>query len=182
MFYFGFDCKLPGLLHHTLFFHHNYQTHHDALFKNPTWLKKPLYYTASPSKSDPTLAPHNQDLLTALIPAAPGLTDTPKIRSYYQKFILKDLSRQLKFDLHPHLLFSRSYAHNDFMTDYHAFAGNAYGLGQTLFQTAIFRPKIKSSKLDNLYYAGQFTHPGIGLPMVIISGEIVAKYIINKSS
>ena len=83
-------------------------------------------------------------------------------------------------EIRNHVIFKRSYAHNDFIRDYNAFQGNAYGLANTLKQTAFLKPKIKSKKIKNLYYAGQLTVPGPGVPPAIISGQVAATEIIKQ--
>ena len=80
-------------------------------------------------------------------------------------------------DIRNSIVYKRSFAHNDFKKDYHAFKGNAYGLANTLLQTAFLKPRIKSKKVKNLYYTGQLTAPGPGVPPSLISGQVVAELI-----
>jgi len=170
----GLKKKIPGLSHHTLFFTNDWEKNNDALFTKPQWPSHPLYYVSAPTKTDSTLAPLGSEILTLLVPLASGLMDNYQHRERLAKTVLEDLERTIRFPVTRHIAVKRIYALNDFASDYHAYKGNAYGLGHTLTQTAIFRPSFKSKKISNLYFTGQYTIPGIGVPMVIISGKIVA--------
>ncbi len=175
--YAGLNKKLPQLLHHTLFFHNNWKEHNRSLYEHPNWPEKPLYYVSCSSKTDPNVAPVNCDALVILMPIAAGLTDNDSIRQHYFNFIIKDLEKKIGEKILNSIAVKKIYSTTDFCTDFHAYKGNAYGLAHTMEQTAFFRPRNRSKKLSNLFYTGQFTNPGIGVPMVIISGKIVAKQI-----
>ncbi|NTU73512.1 phytoene desaturase [Candidatus Roizmanbacteria bacterium] len=179
MIFLGISHSIPGLLHHSLFFHNDWVGHHQSLFKHPVWPTHPLYYVSTPTKTDKTLAPSGQEAITILIPLASGLPDSLQSREDLAQWVLHDLEKKINQPIQPHIITRTLYSLNDFATDYHAFKGNAYGLAQTLDQTAIFRPNNRSKKLNNLFYTGQFTVPGIGVPMVVISGEIAARDIIS---
>jgi len=177
IFFLGIDKKLEGMEHHTLFFDEDLGKHASHIYENPSWPEKPSLYFSCTSRTDPSVAPAGMENLFVLIPVAPGLEDTDAMREKYFEIILqrfRDLTGQ---DLRGHILYKRSYAHRDFEKDYHAFKGNAYGLANTLMQTAFLKPKMRSSKLRNLYYAGQLTVPGPGVPPALISGQIVAAEI-----
>ena len=77
------------------------------------------------------------------------------------------------------MIFKKSFANSDFISEYHAFKGNAYGLANTLLQTAVLKPACRSKKLKNLYFTGQLTVPGPGVPPSLISGEVVAKEVVK---
>jgi phytoene desaturase len=141
-----------------------------------------LFYVSAPSVTDPSVAPEGCENLFLLIPVAPGLSDDEQTRSHYYGLLMDRLEKHTGEAIRDHVIFKRSYAHNDFISDYHAFKGNAYGLANTLGQTALLKPKIRSSKLKNLYYAGQLTVPGPGIPPGIISGKIAASLIVKASS
>jgi phytoene desaturase len=177
--YLGLDHSIPGLLHHTLFFQHDWEAHNRALFEKPTWPQKPLYYVSVPTKTDPGLAPDGKDLLIILVPLASGLKDSETQRSRLTDFVVNDLAEKISFPLSNSIITKRVYALRDFEIDYHAFKGNGYGLGQTMLQTGPFRPAYKSKKVSNLYYTGQLTTPGIGVPLVVLSGKMVAQEIIK---
>jgi phytoene desaturase len=126
------------------------------------------------------VAPEGSENLFLLIPVAPGLQDSPEIRDRYFDLILDRLERLTEQSIRPHITYKRAYAHSDFVQDYHAFKGNAYGLANTLLQTAFLKPKLKSRKVSNLYYTGQLTVPGPGVPPSLISGEVVAREILKR--
>ena len=180
IFYLGVDKKLPGLEHHNLFFDSNLKRHMDEIYTNPKWPSDPLFYVSATSKTDDTVCPDGCENLFVLIPAAPGLEDTEEIRDYYYELVIDRLETNLGVELHDSVVYKRSYAHRNFIQDYHAFKGNAYGLANTLSQTAFLKPKIRSKKVSNLYYTGQLTVPGPGVPPSLISGQIVAEEIIKK--
>jgi len=182
IFYLGINKKLSGFLHHTLFFHEEFEPHANDIFENPCWPDKPLLYTSATSQTDKTVAPEGMENLMVLIPVASGLEDNDAVRDKYYKLIIDKLESLTGQKIEEHIVYKRVYAHNDFSNDYHAYKGNAYGLGNTLLQTAFLKPKITSKKLDNLFYTGQLTTPGPGVPPTIISGQVVGNYIAKKFS
>ncbi|WP_316801874.1 phytoene desaturase family protein [Pedobacter nototheniae] len=179
LFYVGVSKKLKNVLHHNLFFDENFDLHAEEIYANPQWPSKPLFYACCPSVTDPTVAPEGFENLFFLIPLAPGLTDSDEEREKYFDLLLNRFKNLTGNDIKNHILFKRSYAMNDFEEDYHAFKGNAYGLANTLRQTAFLKPRMKS-KVTNLLYTGQLTVPGPGVPPAIISGQVAAKEIIKK--
>ncbi len=180
IFYLGFNTRIQRLDHHTLLFDEDFAGHADSIYKNPEWPEKPSVYISCTSKTDDTVAPEGHENVMVLIPVAPGLKDTPEIREEYLDHVLMRMERYTGQSLREHLVYQRSYAHADFESDYHAFKGNAYGLANTLLQTAFLKPKIRNNKLSNLFYAGQLTVPGPGVPPAIISGQIAANEIIKQ--
>ncbi len=180
LFYIGLDCKIPNLEHHNLFFDEDFDAHASEIYKNPKWPNKPLFYVSCPSKTDPSVAPENGENLFLLIPIAPNLKDTEEKREEYFEILKNRLIEKIGFDINPHIVYKRSYCISDFVTDYNAFKGNAYGLANTLKQTALLKPRIKNKHLSNLFYTGQLTVPGPGVPPSIISGEVVAKHVIKR--
>ena len=179
LFYIGLDCKVPNLLHHNLFFDEDFETHASDIYKNPKWPRKPLFYASCPSKTDPSVAPVNGENLFLLIPIAPNLEDSEEKREAYFEILKNRLIEKIGFDINPHIVYKRSYCISDFVTDYNAFKGNAYGLANTLKQTALLKPRIRNKQLSNLFYTGQLTVPGPGIPPSIVSGEVVAKQVIK---
>jgi phytoene desaturase len=179
IFFLGIDRKLDGIEHHTLFFDEDLGVHASNIYENPSWPEKPSLYFSCTSKSDPGVAPEGMENLFVLIPVAPGLKDTEEVREHYFQVILDRFYKITGQDIRNHVVFKRSYAHNDFQADYNAFKGNAYGLANTLMQTAFLKPKILNRRLTNLFYTGQLTVPGPGVPPALISGQIVANEI-NK--
>jgi phytoene desaturase len=180
LFYMGINKKLKNFRHHNLFFDEPLGPHADAIYKNPRWPEKPLFYASVPSITDPSVAPEGMENLFLLIPLAPDLEDTEETREKYYDMIMERLERISGQEIRSHVVYKRSYAHSDFKSDYHAYKGNAYGLANTLTQTAILKPSLKSKKVKNLYYTGQLTVPGPGVPPSLISGYVVAKEVLKE--
>ncbi len=177
LFYLGVDKKINHLLHHTLFFDEDFNMHASEIYEDPKWPSKPLLYTSATSKTDVNAAPDGNENLVILIPVAPGLQDDNETREIYYDWAMDKLEKYTETNIRDHVVVKRSYAHNDFIDDYHSFKGNAYGLANTLMQTAILKPGLKNKKLKNLYFTGQLTVPGPGVPPSLISGEVVANEI-----
>jgi phytoene desaturase len=180
IFYLGVNKKIKNLLHHTLFFDQDFKKHADEIYVHPQWPSAPQFYVSCPSKTDSTVAPVGCENIYILIPVATGLEDSESIREKYFEIVLTRLENILGENIRHHIVFKRSYAHNDFIADYNAFKGNAYGLANTLGQTANLKPSIISKKVTNLFYTGQLTVPGPGVPPALISGEVVAKELIKR--
>ncbi|MEO8068165.1 MAG: phytoene desaturase family protein [Flavobacteriales bacterium] len=180
IFYLGTNVRLPGLQHHNLFFDADMDKHAREIYADPKWPEHPLVYVCCPSKTDPTVSPAGHENLFVLIPIAPGLDDIPEVREHYKQRMLTKLSAFTGMDLAQHLTVQRSYCINDFVGDYNAYRGNAYGLANTLRQTAVLKPRMKSSKVKGLYFAGQLTVPGPGVPPSLISGQVVADLIVKE--
>ena len=176
VFYVALNKKLD-LSHHTLFFDSDFKKHAREIYDNPKWPDEPLFYTSCVSKTDPKVAPENGEALFILIPVAPNLVDNEQTRKSYFQQVISRMELLINQDIKDHIVFSKSYAHRDFISDYNSFQGNAYGLANTLFQTAFLKPKIKNKKINNLYYTGQLTVPGPGMPPSLVSGKIVADQI-----
>jgi phytoene desaturase len=177
LFYLGINKRIPNLLHHNLFFDESFKEHAIEIYDHPRWPEKPLFYASAPSKSDPTVAPEGCENLFLLIPVAPGLEDKEEIREKYYRLLMDRLEAHTGENIRDHVIYKRSYAHADFIGDYNAYKGNAYGLANTLMQTAILKPSLKNKKLSNLYYTGQLTVPGPGVPPSLISGIVVTDVI-----
>jgi phytoene desaturase len=180
LFYIGINKKLNGLLHHTLFFDEDFDQHAREIYDDPKWPTAPQFYISCPSKTDESVAPAGCENLLILIPVAPGLTDTEDIREKYFNLVMARLENILGEQIRDNIVFKRSYAHNDFIADYNAFKGNAYGLANTLLQTANLKPGIVNKKINNLFYAGQLTVPGPGVPPAIISGQVAAQELMKR--
>jgi phytoene desaturase len=180
LFYIGVKGKVENLLHHNLFFDEDFGLHSQEIYETPCWPSSPLFYVCVPSKTDPTVAPANHENLFILIPTAAGIKDSPEIREIYFNYVAEKIRKVSGFNLVSNLVVRRDYAYTDFLTDYNSFRGNAYGLANTISQTAYFKPSIKSKKIDNLYYTGQLTVPGPGIPPCMLSGKIVADIICSK--
>jgi phytoene desaturase len=177
IFYLGISKKITSLLHHNLFFDEDFETHAEEIYETPKWPSKPLFYVSVTSKTDKFSAPEGCENLFILIPVAPDLKSNEALREVYFNMVMDRLEARTGESIRPYVVFKRSYAHEEFISDYHSYKGNAYGLANTLMQTSILKPKIKNKKLNNLFYAGQLTIPGPGVPPSIISGKVVATLI-----
>lgn len=185
IFYLGVNKKLDNLRHHNLFFDESFDKHAEEIYDDPQWPSKPLFYVSCTSKTDPTAAPEGMENVFILIPVAPGLKDNEKDRESYFNMVINRMEDLTGQKIKEHIVFKRSYAHNDFISDYNSFKGNAYGLANTLKQTAILKPSIVNKKVKNLYYTGQLTVPGPGVPPSLISGKVAAGQLlkaINKDN
>ncbi|MFD2513433.1 phytoene desaturase family protein [Pontibacter locisalis] len=177
LFYLGVNKRLQNLKHHNLFFDEDFRPHAHEIYTEPNWPSKPLFYVSAPSVTDPSVAPEGCENLFVLIPVAPGLQDSEAVREKYFNTVMDRLERLTGQDIRSSIIYKRSYAHADFISDYNAFKGNAYGMANTLMQTALLKPSLKSKKVKNLYYTGQLTVPGPGVPPSLISGQVVAKEV-----
>jgi phytoene desaturase len=179
IYYLGINKKIKKLSHHNLFFEEDLHQHALEIYKSPAWPTQPLFYVCCPSKTDPGIAPPGHENIFILMPIAVGLKDNEAIREHYFQRLLKRIEEHTGENLLYHIDFKKSYCVTDFTNEYNSYKGNAYGLASTLRQTANLRPKIKNKKVENLFYSGQLTVPGPGVPPSIISGKIAAKQIIN---
>ncbi len=182
LFYLGIEGRVEGLEHHTLFFDEELDAHAEAIYENPRWPERPLFYVSAPSRTDPTVAPENHENLCILIPLAPGLDDPEETRERYFDMVMDRLEARTGQSIRDRIVVKRSYAHRDFIADYHALGGNAYGLANTLRQTALLRPRLRSRTVEGLYFTGQLTVPGPGVPPAIVSGEVAAKQILRDAA
>lgn len=180
LFYVGFDKKLNNVEHHTLFFDTSFDVHAKDIYDTPKWPKEPLFYASFPSITDTSFAPQGKEAGTFLIPLAPGIEDSEEIREQYFNIIIERLERLTNQEVKQNIIFKKSYCVNDFINDYNSYKGNAYGLANILTQTAFLRPKIKSKKVQNLYFTGQLTVPGPGVPPSLISGKIASDLILKN--
>lgn len=179
IFYLGVKGKVPGILHHNLFFDEDFEQHAKDIYSKAAWPQKPLFYLCCPSKTDPEVAPEGHENLFVLIPIAPGLKEEKGIREKYFLLVNERIKMRCGFDLKANLVHYRDYGPEDFSRDYNSFKGNAYGLANTLNQTAHLKPSIRSKKVKNLFYTGQLTVPGPGVPPALISGKLAAEQVQN---
>lgn len=177
IFYLGTTEKINRLQHHNLFFDEDLKVHAQEIYTNPQWPSKPLFYVCCTSKTDNAVAPQGNENLFILMPIAPNLTDTEELREQYYQLIMDRLEAYCGQNIRDVVNYKRSYCVNDFISDYNSFKGNAYGLANTLMQTANLKPSIKNKKLNNMFYAGQLTVPGPGVPPSIVSGKVAAKQV-----
>ena len=179
IFYLGVNKKIEKLQHHTLFFDEDLAVHAEEIYKTPKWPSKPLFYVCCTSKTDTDVAPVGHENIFILIPLAPNLEDSEALREKYFEIVMERLEKFAKIDIKSAIDYKKSYCITDFISDYNAYKGNAYGLANTLSQTANLKPSIKNKNLSNLFYAGQLTVPGPGVPPSIISGKVASSVLIN---
>ena len=180
LFYIGFDKKLKNVDHHTLFFDVDFEKHAATIYDDAKWPEEPLFYASFPSITDDNAAPQGQEAGIFLIPIAPGIEDTPEIRAVFLDKILTRFESLTQQNVKNSIIFAESFCVNDFVKDYNSYKGNAYGMANTLLQTAFLRPKLQSKKVKSLFFTGQLSVPGPGVPPSLISGKLVAD-LINKA-
>ena len=181
LFYVGLDKKVANVEHHSLFFDVDFDVHAQDIYDTPKWPEEPLFYASFPSKTDSNSAPEGKEAAIFLIPIAPGLEDTPELRETYFEKIITRLEKLTQQEIKNNIIFKESFCVNDFVKDYNSYKGNAYGIANTLLQTAFLRPKLKSKKVESLYFTVQLTVPGPGVPPALISGKLVADLIQKHS-
>ncbi|MBS1610918.1 MAG: phytoene desaturase [Bacteroidetes bacterium] len=181
LYYIGLNKKLHNVKHHSLFFDVPFDQHADEIYSTPKWPTHPLFYVSVNSVSDPSVAPPGCDTIVFLIPVAAGLTgDTEELKREYFDIILQRMENRTGQNIKNSIVFYKSYSVSDFVNDYNSYKGNAYGLANTLRQTAILRPSCRSKKVKNLFYSGQSTVPGPGVPPALISGEVTAREVLKS--
>ncbi len=182
LYYVGLNKKLTNIAHHSLFFDTSFSLHGEQIYTKKEWPTDPLFYMCAASVTDSSVAPEGHENLFLLVPVAAGLEgDTEPVRDYYFDKIIKRLEERLEQNISDSIVYKKSFAHSDFIKEYHSFKGNAYGLANTLMQTAILKPSCKSKKVKNLFYTGQLTVPGPGVPPSLISGELVAGEVLKEN-
>jgi len=180
LFYVGFDKKIKNVSHHTLFFDTDFDSHAKEIYDTPQWPTDPLFYANFTSITDVSSAPKGKEAGFFLMPLAPGIEDTEALREEYFHKIMDRFEKLTNQEVRKHVLFKKSFCVEDFKKEYNSYKGNAYGMANTLLQTAFLRPKIKSSKVNNLYFTGQLTVPGPGVPPALISGKIASELILKN--
>ncbi len=179
IFYLGVDVKIQNLEHHNLFFDADFDGHSEDIYTHKQWPTDPLFYVCCPSKTDSSTAPAGNENLFLLMPIAPGLEDSQEMRDQFFEVMIQRLEKFTGQNIADQIVYKRAYCVKDFVEDYNSFKGNAYGLANTLKQTANLKPSIQNRRHKNLFYAGQLTVPGPGVPPAIISGQLAAKALIK---
>ncbi|GGX10842.1 phytoene desaturase family protein [Aquimarina muelleri] len=180
LFYVGFDKKLKNINHHNLFFDTDFEKHAKEIYDTPKWPEKPLFYANFTSVTDKKSAPEGMENGFFLIPLAPGIEDTEELREIYFEKIITRFEVLTKQKIKNNIMFKESFCVKDFIKEYNSYKGNAYGMANTLLQTAFLRPKLKSKKVKDLFFTGQLSVPGPGVPPSLISGKLVAGLIENQ--
>ncbi len=180
IYYVGLNKKLKNILHHSLFFDTSFSVHGKEIYTTKEWPSNPLFYVSATSVTDSKAAPEGCENLFLLIPVASGLeNDSEELRNQYFDMIIGRMEKQLGEPIKEAIIYKKSFGNSDFISEYHAFKGNAYGLANTLLQTAVLKPGCRSKKVKNLFYTGQLTVPGPGVPPSLISGEVVANEVVK---
>ncbi len=182
LFYIGFNKKLKNIEHHNLFFDTDFEKHAEEIYDVPKWPTDPLFYANFPSITDKSMSPEGCETAFFLVPIAPDLEDTPELRQQYFDLIMARFQKRTDQQVEENILFKESFCVGDFIEEYNSYKGNAYGMANTLSQTAFLRPKLKSKKVKNLFFTGQLTVPGPGVPPALISGKLVSELIIKASN
>lgn len=180
LFYLGFDKKIKNAEHHNLFFDVDFDAHADSIYSTKKWPTEPLFYANFTSKTDSDTAPEGCENGFFLVPIAPGLEDTNELREQYYDIVMDRFEKLTGEKIKDYVIYKKSYCVNDFVKDYNSYKGNAYGMANTLLQTAFLRPKLKSKKIDGLFFTGQLTVPGPGVPPALISGKLVSQLILKS--
>lgn len=178
--YIGVNRKIDGLTHHNYFFENEWTEHFDQIFKDPKWPDNPNFYVCCPSKVDDSVAPSGMENLFFLVPVACDLEDSDKVREEYFEKVLDKFEKWTGENIRDDIVVKSLFTHRDFKERYNAYKGTGLGMAHTLWQTAVFRPKHKSSKVENLYYTGQYNHPGVGVPTTVISSQILVNELNQK--
>ena len=182
IYYIGIKGELKNLAHHNLFFDESLDAHAEEIYTRPSWPEKPLFYVSVTTKTDASGAPAGCQNMFILIPVAAGLEDNQEVRDRYYSMVMDRLEKHTGQEIRSRVDYLRSYAYADFVSDYNSYRGNAYGLANTLLQTANLKPSCKNKKVANLYYTGQLTVPGPGVPPALISGKVIAEEIYKDFS
>lgn len=177
LFYVGFNKKLKNVHHHNLFFDTDFERHTQEIYDEPQWPSDPLFYANFPSITDGTMAPKDNETGFFLVPIAPNLEDTAELRAQYFDIVMDRFESLTDQEVRNSIIFKESFCVKDFIEQYNSYKGNAYGMANTLKQTAFLRPNLKSSKVKNLFFTGQLTVPGPGVPPSLISGKLVANLL-----
>lgn len=182
LFYVGFNKKIQNISHHALFFDTDFYQHAKDIYDEPRWPDEPLFYANFPSLTDASAAPEGMESAFFLVPLAPGIEDTEALRNEYFEKIMDRFESLTQQEVRSSIIVKQSFCKNDFVSEYNSYKGNAYGMANTLLQTAFLRPKLKSKKVENLYFSGQLTVPGPGVPPALISGKLVSELIDKQFS
>lgn len=175
--YMGVKKRVPNLRHHNLFFDTNWDQHFDNVFNAKKWSENPLFYLCAPTKTDASVAPKSCENIFVLAPQAAGKQPSKKTIEKTVQNIIKRIEQKVGQDFSGDIEVLDVRAQDYFTQTFNALDGNAFGLSHTMLQSGPLRPKMQSKKVKNLYYVGQYTNPGTGVPLVVLSGKTVAKLV-----
>ena len=173
----GVKKRLPNLKHHNLFFDTDWNGHFKEVFDKKVWSKSPMFYLCAPSVTDDSVAPKGSENLFVLAPLANGLIATEERMQKTADVIIDRIEQKIGASFRKQIVVKDIRAHEYFKETFNAYKGNAFGLAHTMSQSAFLRPAVKSKMVSGLYYVGQYTNPGTGVPIVTLSGKVVATQV-----
>jgi phytoene desaturase len=185
VFHWGLDKVYPELHHHTVFLSAGYETNLDRIFRDHSLSDEPSFYIHAPVRTDPTAAPAGCDTLSVIVPCGnldpKHPQDWTALRERTRKSIIRRLAEAGLKDLEDHIKFEISYTPENWSQVFHVSRGGTFGsLGHQIFQMGFFRPHNRHRKYRNLYFAGGSTHPGSGVPLVLMSGMLTSERIVKE--
>ena len=181
--YLGVDRVYPQMQHQSIYFSEDYKANLDAIFKTKSLPADPSFHLSIPTVTDPSLAPdgHSAIYILAPMPNLSGNIDWNQAAPIVRGQILDQLEKIIDPDIREHITFEREYRPTDWQQDINAELGTAFGsFSHGFMQSAYFRPHNKSRNMDGLYFVGQSTYPGIGMPMVHLSAKLVTERILEE--
>ncbi len=183
MFYWGVDKQYPQIGHHNVFLASDYKASFDQIFKEHNLPDKPSFYVHAPARTDPAAAPAGQDTLYVLVPVghldAASEQDWDERVNRARKAVFERLSKEMGIDdLESHLKFEIAYQPKVWKERFNLEKGAAFGLSHNFWQVGYLRPQNRHKKYKNLYFAGASTHPGTGLPIVLLSARLTTERIL----
>jgi phytoene desaturase len=185
MFYWGLDKVYPQIDHHNVFLAGDYKMSFDSIFKIHTLPDEPSFYVHAPARTDPTCAPVGQDTLYILVPV--GHLDETRSQDWEalvnraREAVFNRLAGQMGVnDLRQHIKFEIAYTPHDWQEQFNLVKGSAFGLSHNFQQVGYLRPQNRHARYQNLYFAGASTHPGTGLPIVLLSAKLTTERIMKE--
>jgi phytoene desaturase len=187
MFYWGVDKVYSELGTHNVFLADDYRTSFDRIFNDHLLPDEPSFYVHAPARTDPSAAPVGEDTLMVLVPAGhldAGIAqDWDALQARARSAVIQRLAASAGvIDLEKHLKFEMSYTPCDWLSMYNLAKGAALGLSHNFLQVGYLRPHNRHHRYGNLYFVGSSTHPGTGLPMVLLSARLTTERILKECS
>lgn len=185
VFHWGVDKVYPQLDHHSIFLNEPYKDGLDKIFREKSLSDNPSFYVHAPVRSDPGAAPENQDTLSVIVPVAhldPNHDQHwKKLKTKARKAVIRRLKEAGLDDIERHIKFEICYLPKTWERTCNVTRGSVFGsLGHTIFQMGYFRPHNRHKKYENLYFAGGSTHPGNGIPLVLLSAKLTSERIAKE--
>jgi phytoene desaturase len=185
MFYWGVDKQYPQLAHHNVFLAGDYRASFDQIFRDHDLPRRPSFYVHAPSRTDPSAAPAGEDTLYVLVPV--GHLDDQKPQDWEDRVdraraeVKRRLAAEMGItDLDQHLKFEIVYQPETWKQRFNLEKGAAFGLSHNFMQVGYLRPANRHAQYKNMYFAGASTHPGTGLPIVLLSAKLTTQRILAE--